>query len=723
MKNTLLSFLLVISTLLSAQDQFDTIPEIELKGITISSTRASSPMERLPEVHGVLLVGSKKNEVIDLTKSSADLAAGAHRQVFARVPGLMLWESDGSGIQIGIAARGLSPNRSWEFNNRQNGYDITPDMFGYPEAYYTPPLEALQRIEVIRGAAALQFGPQFGGMVNYVIKNGRGDKPFFYEGKQSLGTFRFVDSFNAFGGQKGKWNYYGFVQQRSGDGWRQNSAFTQRSAYASAECAVTEKFTIGFNYTHSQFLSQQPGGLTQEQYETDWRQSSRSRNWLSIPWNVAAVYADIKTTKHSVLNVKAFGLLADRSSVGFMKAINIADTINTSTHEYNARKLDIDRYESWGAEARWLLNYKLGMQEAHLAIGARYSDAHTHRRVDGVGSTSEGYDDQLASGAFAKDLEFDNLNTSFFMEHLFHVGSKLSITPGIRLEQLESKSSGYISLSAENFEPIRHTRFFPLAGLGIGYNLNTSNLYVNVSQAYRPITYSDLTPAGTTDVIDSQLKDASGYNADAGWRGVMANAVKFDVSVFYLYYNNRIGAIQRDGVNFKTNIGASVSRGVELFVEILPKKIFLGYCNVFVSGSWMEAQYTRWDNPAITNDPTLSISSKRVEYGPRNTWRAGMDYKLSMLSVSTQWSYVSGVFTDAANTTTPTTNAQAGWLPAYSILDASLKFYATDHLSLQLSANNVLDTKYATRRSGGYPGPGLLPGNGRTLTVTMGLTL
>jgi len=34
--------------------------------------------------------------------------------------------------------------------------------------------------------------------------------------------------------------------------------------------------------------------------------------------------------------------------------------------------------------------------------------------------------------------------------------------------------------------------------------------------------------------------------------------------------------------------------------------------------------------------------------------------------------------------------------------------------------NNILDEKYATRRSTGYPGPGILPGNGRTFFATVG---
>ena len=131
----------------------DTIPSLTLKGVEIVTQRVLLPVHRLSNVHGNILVAGKKNEVIELSKSNADLASVNQRQIFARVPGLMIWESDGSGVQIGIAARGLSPNRSWEFNTRQNGYDITPDVFGYPEAYYTPPMEAVERIEFMRGAA------------------------------------------------------------------------------------------------------------------------------------------------------------------------------------------------------------------------------------------------------------------------------------------------------------------------------------------------------------------------------------------------------------------------------------------------------------------------------------------------------------------------------------------------------------------------------------------
>jgi Fe(3+) dicitrate transport protein len=706
----------------------DTIPPIELTGVEISIQRITLPLHRLPNVHGNILTAGKKNEVIELSKSAADLASVNQRQLFARVPGLMIWENDGSGIQIGIAARGLSPNRSWEFNSRQNGYDISPDVFGYPEAYYTPPMEAVERIELLRGSASLQYGPQFGGMVNYVMKSGYGDKPFFYESRQSAGSYGLFSTFNAIGGTKNKWSYYAFAQQRRGNGWRENGTFDSKSLYASLEYRHSSSILIGFNVTHSQFLSQQAGGLTDEQFLLDWQSSSRSRNWLQVPWNVASVYAKVRTSKHSLLDVKLFGVLADRSSVGYMKPINVSDTINSSMDAYNARKLDIDEYQTWGVELRWLLEYQLFGKEHQLATGVRYSDAHTHRRNDGMGTTGPLFDVELMQGEFGKNLFFDNVNAAAYAENTFHIGDRLTITPAMRLENLTSKTRGNISLAQPDFEPLQQKRSFVLAGVGFQYEWKQMNLYMNASQAYRPVTYGDLTPSSTTDVIDPTLKDASGYNAELGFRGTHKSWLNFDAGLFYLMYDNRIGVVQRDGFNFKTNIGTSESKGVEVYLEFDPIKMLVaqpryGSLSLFVSGTIMDARYTRWDNPAIVDDPLKSIENKRVEYAPKNTWRSGITYKVSGLIAYVQWSFVDAVYTDAVNTELPTSNAQAGIVDAYDLLDISFKYEFTKSFFLQTSINNLLDTRYATRRAGGYPGPGLLPGNGRTLAVTLGVNL
>ena len=170
-------------------------------------------MTRLRSVEGTAIYAGKKNEVILMDHSIANKATNNSRQVYSKVPGLNIWESDGLGLQLEIGARGLSPHRTSNFNTRQNGYDISADALGYPESYYTPPSEAIQKIEIVRGAASLQYGTQFGGLLNFVLKKGA-QKPLEIIARQSLGSFKLQNTFVSLGGQKGKWNYYSFYQKK-----------------------------------------------------------------------------------------------------------------------------------------------------------------------------------------------------------------------------------------------------------------------------------------------------------------------------------------------------------------------------------------------------------------------------------------------------------------------------------------------------------------------------
>ena len=176
--------------------QHKSLPEL-----TIVGRGSSSDYQQMPEIVGTNIYAGKKNALIVLDNVKGNVVTNTMRQVLAKVPGIHVWESDPSGIQIGIAARGLSPNRSWEFNVRQNGYDIAADPFGYPEAYYNPQLQAVQRIEVVRGQGSLQYGPQFGGLVNYILRNGSDiEKPFQFETQQTVGSNNLLNTFNAIGG-------------------------------------------------------------------------------------------------------------------------------------------------------------------------------------------------------------------------------------------------------------------------------------------------------------------------------------------------------------------------------------------------------------------------------------------------------------------------------------------------------------------------------------------
>jgi Fe(3+) dicitrate transport protein len=63
----------------------------------------------------------------------------------------------------------------------------------------------------------------------------------------------------------------------------------------------------------------------------------------------------------------------------------------------------------------------------------------------------------------------------------------------------------------------------------------------------------------------------------------------------------------------------------------------------------------------------------------------------------------------------PIDDAVAGFVPAYTVLDWSGAARLGGRMELSFGVNNLANTSYFTKRTGEYPGPGILPGMGRRM--------
>jgi Fe(3+) dicitrate transport protein len=595
----------------------------------------------------------------------------------------------------------------------------------------------VQRIEVIRGQGSLQYGPQFGGMVNYILRNGSEiNKPFQFETQQTVGSNGLFNSYNAVGGETKKINYYTFFDHRNADGWRQNSNYYTNSAFGTFTYKVSPKLSVTTEMMYSKQRSQQPGGLTDEQFKQDAQQSFRSRNWFDVTWKTFAVIANYQVSQQSKLNLKLFHVEGDRNSVGYLKAITIKDSVNPATMQYDNRTLDMDQYRNTGFEARYLAGYNIGDMSSTLSGGVRLYNGTTHRLKDGVGTTGTEYSDALVNPAWPKDITYKSFNAAVFAENIFRF-NKLLIIPGIRYEIVNGKAVGRNGYDANGQEIIlqnqKRSRGFLLAGVGAEYHVSEkTEFYGNITQAYRPMQFSDLTAPPTTDAIDPNLSDAKGYNIDWGYRGKVKAYLFFDVSAFYLQYNNRIGTITQqrtDGsfYNYRTNVGNSNSKGIEALAEFSFVKAFAEELkpydiSAFVSYSYTDAKYgslkviVKEGNELKENN----LKNKNVENAPNNIIRSGITFTYKGLTLTTQLSHVSSAFADANNTVTPTANGQNGLIPAYTVADITATYRWAKNYNIKLGVNNLTNENYFTRRSGGYPGPGVLPADGRSVFLSFG---
>lgn len=719
----------------------DSLQHQYMPEVTVVGRGSSNDIHQLPEIVGTSIFAGKKNALIVMDNLAANVVTNNMRQVMAKVPGIHVWESDGSGIQIGIASRGLSPNRSWEFNMRQNGYDIAADPFGYPEAYYTPQLQSVQRIQIVKGSGALQYGPQFGGLVNFVLRNGSEiNKPFEFETNQTIGSFGLFNSYNAIGGKGKKFNYYVFADHRGANGWRQNSRYEVNTGYGSFTYKPTERLQISAEWMLYKMRSQQPGGLTDSLFAIDAQKSYRSRNWFEVPWSTAALNVSYTLKNGAMLEAKIFKLWGNRKSNGYLRAINIADSINALTKQYNPRTIDMDEYRNYGAEIRYRTDYRLLGVKHTISTGIRLFKGDTRRLKNGLGDTGSDFNTDLQQAAFPMDLALVSDNFAAFAENVFRVTDKFILIPGIRFEHLSTEATGRLKFNSNGTEDLigreNRSRNFVLMGIGAEYHTSPyTEFYANYTEAYRPMLFADLTATPTTDVLDANMKDASGFSLDAGYRGRVKDWLFFDANAFYMDYRNRIGTLVQQRTdnsfyNYRTNIGASTSKGVEAMVEFSPTRAFLkhrryGNITLSISYAYTDARYGSF--PVITKNGNqlteTNLRNKRVENAPLHILRSGLTWAWKGASITAQVSYVSDAYADANNTEKPTANAQNGLIPAYTVSDLSASCKINQQIQLKGGINNLANARYFTRRAGGYPGPGLMPSDARSVYLSVGAKL
>ncbi|HSZ72392.1 MAG TPA: TonB-dependent receptor, partial [Cytophagaceae bacterium] len=662
-------------------------------------------------------------------------ATNNSRQIYSKIAGLNIWENDGAGIQLGIGGRGLSPNRTANFNTRQNGYDMSADALGYPESYYSPSSESIERIEIVRGAASLQYGTQFGGMVNFKLKKGPLDKKMETTSRQTAGSWGFFNTFNSVGGTVKKINYYTFLQHKQGDGWRPNSGFNNNVAYTGVTYSMNPRLSIGVQYTYMHYLAQQAGGLNEADYRRDPHQSTRTRNWFKVNWNLAAVTMDYKINELVKINTRFFGLSADRSALGILSTTNASDPGGD-------RDLWTDKYRNFGNETRLLWHYNLSNVSSTLLVGERYYSGHTARKQGKGNSNSSGnssdFEFNRPDSVEYSNYSFPNQNIAVFAENIFQLTPKFSIIPGVRYEFIKTVADGFYNLPktdlAGNIYYIDHNneyrvnkRSFIIGGVGMSFiQSDLVQLYANVSQNYRAINFNDMRVINPNLQVDLNLKDETGYSADVGARGNVSNIINYDMSLFMIHYNNRIGTVQKtDSLNnvyrYRTNVSSSLNVGVETFIEVNFWRLIRGESakskiSVFSNLTYVNARYTGSEESAYHN--------KKVELAPNVIFKTGITFKTKKFSATYQYAYTGEQFTDATNApANKNGNGVLGLMPAYFVMDLTASYNISRTFSVMGTINNVSDNRYYTRRADSYPGPGIIPSDARAFYVTLQVKL
>ena len=647
----------------------------------------------LPDLQGTKINVGKKTTMLDLD-ALPRINGNNYRQALAHAPGLILSEETSPLLSIGY--RGLDPHRTQFSQVLKDGIPIHADQFGYPEAYYAPPLDTVDRVEFIRGGAGLMYGPQPGGALNYVTHRPRTDAALGGGTLHTFGDDAYYSTFSYLDGTTGPLGYYGYYNHRESDGIRSaNSdyhldAFTGRLVFGAATRSRLLLTVESYTEIHGE-----PGGLTfatgpgSVNYLADRRAPSRLYDRFTLDRRAASLVWERDFSRGTFVGrlwAIDYTRLSQRQGGGGFGTIPTGAAAQTNT-------IERQQFHQLGAEARVRLDW--GRDERHVfTAGGQFYDSNSPR-TDSRGATPAA--DQ---GEIRTKSQRDILYTPIFAENLFRFDA-LSLTPGLRVEFSDQNVRELINLTRAT-TPLQNRRARaaePLLGLAAALDFARSNsqLYLNVSESYRPLIFTQAVPNGATTLVNTDLAASRALQSEIGWRGQPALGLVIDASLFHLDFKNQIGNLALPGgLSTLINVGRSVHRGVEFGVSY----------DVLARSPGPTASGRRAVLP--TEDPGLSLyvngllldarfraganRDRTPQYAPDHVLRTGIVYtRGAALKIALTTTFTAASFADDSNTPTRA-------IPAHAVTDLTAEWrIPSSPVRLIGGVNNLLDEDYYSR--------------------------
>lgn len=633
-------------------------------------------------VEGQNIFAGKRATVIDLD-ALPKVQANNYRQALAMTPGLLYSEETTPLVSLGFRGIG-TPDRAQFLQVLKDGIPIHCDPFGYPEAYYTPPLDVVDRIEFIRGGGGLMYGAQPAGVLNYVTHMPVTDRPASFRTQNIFGSFGLYSNYTSFSGTSGNTGYYGYYNHRQSDGFRDaNSQYRLDGGLIKLAQAFSKDTRLVLSVDLYEETHGEPGGLTLPDWRKNPHQISRPNDHFAL--SRYALSADLQ---HHIqtgtdISIKTWVAYLDRQS--WRQQGGGFGTLPTGLFN----KIEHQTFYSFGFEPRIRHDWEALGGNHTLAAGFQIYKLHSPRK------DREGQTPTALSGILTGSSSFDTEDTnrdvnyaSIFAENKFTWGN-LSITPGIRFERIQQsvESEKWVrSTTSIKKSDVTKTDHQPLLGLGIAYELpRQQQLYINVSQSYRPTIFSQSIVAapGTTT---TDASPCIGWSYEIGGRGRPVPWLIYDTSLFVVDLDNRFGV----AANKLTSVGRSINYGWDASTQIdligvagqvtgrnLNEK--LGNLNFYTSVTLLEAQLYGGPN-----------DGKTPAFAPKYMIRTGLIYGIEKAKVSFLGTLMANH--NAADDAAPDRN-----IPSYVTWDLTAEIPVTKRVSVMAGVNNVFDKQYYSR--------------------------
>lgn len=641
-------------------------------------------------------------------------------EVFRRMTGVHVVEEDGAGLRANIGIRGLDPDKSRSVLVLEDGVPVALAPYGEPEMYYTPAMDRMVGVEVLKGSGSILFGPQtIGGVINYITQNppeeSAGNVSFrFGQGGYHTGMFGYGTTMGNTGIQV---NYL-----RKSANQLANIMYRINDVSFKMKSKLSEKSTLGLKVgfydegSNSTYI-----GITQAMYDKGGDDFS-----FIAPDDLLQIrrYSVSTTFEHQFnknLKLKATGFAYtttrdwrrqefsyDPSTVRRPTGVVWGDTSVAGGAIYmDDRTGNRNRsFEVVGIEPRVSYNFTAGKIKNELEGGMRFMyERAFEKRIDG--------DRKNASSGTLRDDEIrTGYATSFFVQNRFKVTEKLSVTAGARTELFNYERDifrGRFNIGGTNV--LRDTSIVSNSNVfavkpGVGFNykiINTVGIFGGVHRGFAPPRVKDaISNSGEAMELDGEFS----WNYELGMRSTPKEGIHTELTVFFMDFANQIIPVSESSGGQGSGLvngGKTLHAGIETAVGVDFGKIF-GSKYVYQLDANVTYVHAVYNEDRFLGADLTNIKGNKTPYAPNVRFFSATTFEAPFgLGIQLSGLFVGSQFTDPLNTINPSNDGRIGQLPSYFIMDGTVRYKIPKvNLTANLAVKNIFNERYiVTRRPQG----------------------
>ncbi|MBI1835570.1 MAG: TonB-dependent receptor [Burkholderiales bacterium] len=681
------------------------IPEYKIKPLALAlalccSATVAAQESELPriDVFAKKAAQQQPGSVAVISKEKLEVLQPLSTQdALKTVPGVTVREEEGYGFIPNIGMRGLNSNRSQKVLVLEDGAPVAPSLFLANESYYSPRVERMEEIEVLKGAAGLRYGPTtIGGVINYKTK--RTERGAAVTAKVGSHGYRLlgVDA----GGANAKADMIGGISLVSakGDGFRHN-AFDMTDVVLKGGMALDENNWISAKATrYDNKINTSYVGLSPNEYLNTPEKNSAPNDFFLTDRSGIDFNHELTLSKNAQLNTLLYWSELRRDYWRREVDKRTADTTTFKACDGKAYCMNGNNrtFDMLGVDSRLQFDYAgFGFQN-EAEIGVRLHQEHLTNQK--VGSKT---DVNARTGDMREDVRSSAKSLALFGQNRFLITPDFAATVGVRVESYQQDIRNQLkSKSGET----SNTEFVP--GLGLTWQLQPqTQLFAGIHKGFSPaMVATAVSPNAAGDYVDQLLDAERSTNFELGLRGNQ-QALRYEVTLFQLDFANQIVNQSVAAGVTKANGGQTIHRGLEAGLGL------------DLGEGWSVDSNATYVPTAKFNNVVngLGPNGNRIPYTPKLTGNLSLNYQMGGLKTSLSANYQASQFVDAANTVLQSVDGRKGEIDAFTTVSLNAQYQVNPQLSVFGTVRNLADKKYIVSRNP----DGIFPGAVRNIEVGM----